>query len=127
MWQTRSAHVPTIACPSHGAPCRSPGHDGLPAELYRKFQGLLAPLLARLFTTVTELGILPARFHEGLITVIYKSSDRSEPTNYRPITLLCTDYRLFTKCWPCGSIPAWTASLTGSRLPLCLAGILGRT
>ncbi|KAI3427176.1 hypothetical protein D9Q98_007113 [Chlorella vulgaris] len=49
------------------------------------------------FTAVAELGILPARFHEGLITVIYKSGDRSEPANYRPITLLCTDYRLFTK------------------------------
>jgi len=62
-----------------------------------KLTQALAPLLARLFTAVAELGILPARFHEGLITVIYKSGDRSEPTNYRPITLLCTDYRLFTK------------------------------
>ncbi|KAI3427913.1 hypothetical protein D9Q98_006305 [Chlorella vulgaris] len=101
--QAAALGVPAVAAPEvlralrTAPPGRSPGHDGLPAELYRKFQGLLAPLLARLFTAVAELGILPARFHEGLITVIYKSGDRSEPTNYRPITLLCTDYRLFTK------------------------------
>ncbi|KAI3437676.1 hypothetical protein D9Q98_000126 [Chlorella vulgaris] len=101
--QADALGVPAVAAPEvlralrTAPPGRSPGHDGLPAELYRKFQGLLAPLLARLFTAVAELGILPARFHEGLITVIYKSGDRSEPTNYRPITLLCTDYRLFTK------------------------------
>ncbi|KAI3432715.1 hypothetical protein D9Q98_004258 [Chlorella vulgaris] len=101
--QADALGVPAVAAPEvlralrTAPPGRSPGHDGLPAELYRKFQGLLAPMLARLFTAVAELGILPARFHEGLITVIYKSGDRSEPTNYRPITLLCTDYRLFTK------------------------------
>ena len=33
----------------------------------------------------------------GLITIIHKRPDRSDPGNYRPITLLCTDYRLYAK------------------------------
>ena len=78
-------------------PGRSPGHDGIPVELYRTFKSTFAPLLARLFTAVATTGQLPARFHEGLITTIHKRGDRSDPGNYRPITLLCTDYRLYAK------------------------------
>lgn len=41
--------------------------------------------------------MLPARFSEGLIVTLYKSGDRADPANYRPITLLCTDYRIYAK------------------------------
>ena len=92
---------------------KSPGHDGLPVELYRKFKAVFAPFLARLFTAITTLGSLPARFHEGLITIIHKRGERSDPANYRPITLLCTDYRLFAK-------------VLALRLNVCLGGIIDR-
>lgn len=78
-------------------PGRSPGLDGIPVELYRRFKAAFCPLLARLFTAIAALGQLPAGFTEGLITILFKSGDRSDPANYRPITLLCTDYRLYAK------------------------------
>ena len=77
-------------------PGRSPGLDGIPADLYCRLRQSFAPLFSRLFTAIASTGVLPPGFHEGLITILHKSGDRSDPSNYRPITLLNTDYRLYT-------------------------------
>ena len=107
-------------------PGTAPGHDGLPSQLYRRLKDTLAPLLAALFTAIATTGQLPARFHEGLITVVYKGGglERADPASYRPITLLCTDYRLWTKvlalrlspCLPTIIDPAQTAFVPGRRI-----------
>ena len=75
----------------------SPGLDGIPVELYRCCWEHFAPVLARLFSAAWQLQQLPQGFHDGLITVLHKAGDCSDPANYRPITLLGTDYRLFAK------------------------------
>jgi hypothetical protein len=81
-----------------GAPSgRAPGLDCIPVELYRKFKDAFTPLLTRLFTAIATLGDMPTGFHEGLVTIIHKAGERSDPANYRPITLLNTDYRLYAK------------------------------
>ena len=77
-------------------PGRSPGLDGIPADLYCRLRHSFAPLFSRLFSAIAATGVLPPGFHEGLITIMHKSGDRSDPSNYRPITLLNTDYRLYT-------------------------------
>jgi hypothetical protein len=76
------------------APAPAPGLDGLPSDLYRRFKALLLPLLSRLFSAIGTTGTLPPGFHDGVITCLYKQGDRTHPGNYRPITLLNTDYRL---------------------------------
>lgn len=78
-----------------GQPGRSPGLDGIPADLYRQCRQAFAPLFSLLFSAVAATGALPPGFHEGLITLLPKSGDRADPANYRPITLLNTDYRLY--------------------------------
>jgi Reverse transcriptase (RNA-dependent DNA polymerase) len=75
----------------------SPGPDGLPLELYRRHADFLYPLLARLFSVMLAYGDMPFGFHDGILVVIQKAGDRSLPANYRPITLLNTDYRTFTR------------------------------
>ena len=75
----------------------SPGLDGIPSELYRMYRDQFAPVLADLFTYLGSLDDLPTAFHEGLITVLHKKGDRQQPLNYRPISLLNTDYRLLAK------------------------------
>jgi hypothetical protein len=92
---------------------KSPGLDGIPVELYRRYKATFIPLLARLFTAIATVGDMPAGFHQGLITTIYKTGERSEPANYRPITLLNTDYRLYAK-------------VLALRLNPCLANIIDR-
>jgi hypothetical protein len=67
---------------------KSPGLDGIPIELYRACRHEFAPIVAGVFTAI---GRAPPGFPEGVITV---------PTlagSYRPITLLCTDYRILAK------------------------------
>jgi hypothetical protein len=64
------------------------------------------------------LGITPRGFLTGAITAIYKKGCRLDPANYRPITLLDTDYRILGKVLSWGL--SWTASLgLSKRLSCC--------
>lgn len=76
---------------------RSPGPDGLPVEVYRKLKSLFCPLFQALFSAIGRTGQLPRCFLLGAITTIYKKGSRADRSNYRPITLLNSDYRLLTK------------------------------
>ncbi|PSC76482.1 reverse transcriptase [Micractinium conductrix] len=78
-------------------PGTAPGLDGIPVQLYRKFADVLAPLLARLFTSMGTTGSAPRGFNRGVISFLYKKGDPCLASNYRPITLLNTDYRLLSK------------------------------
>lgn len=78
-----------------GQPGKAPGLDGIPPDLYRRFRAPFAPILAGLFSAVASTGALPPRFHEGLITFLFKAGDRSDPAHYRPITLLGAEYRIY--------------------------------
>ena len=75
----------------------APGPDGLPMDLFRKYRNQLAPLLARVFSALAAGHELPRAFHDGAITVLHKAGDRTDPANYRPITLLNADYRAYTR------------------------------
>ena len=78
-------------------PGRAPGEDGIPMELYRTFGDTICPLLARLFSAVGSLRQVPRGFLDGLISVTHKGGCRADPANYRPLTLLNTDYRSLAK------------------------------
>lgn len=81
----------------HTAPGKAPGWDGIPTDLFRKLWGPMGQLLTDLFSAIGSTKQLPAGFLEGSISVLHKKGDRTAPGNYRPITLLCADYRLLTK------------------------------
>ena len=78
---------------------KSPGPDGIPPELWRWCKKKLAPVLAALFSAIHSTNQLPAGFNTGAVTAIYKGKgDTADLANYRPITLLNSDYRLLAKC-----------------------------
>jgi hypothetical protein len=79
------------------APGKAPGPDGLPPELWRKGGAHLYPLLASLFSAIGQTGAVPPGFLEGMVSPYHKAGDHADISNYRPITLLNTDYRLMTK------------------------------
>lgn len=82
----------------HMTPSTSPGKDGMTINLYQKYRNILAPFLARVFNAIFALNKVPKQMLDGLIVPLYKQDgDLSEAVNYRPITLLDTDYRILAK------------------------------
>ncbi|MCA3356875.1 MAG: reverse transcriptase family protein [Roseomonas sp.] len=80
-------------------PGKSPGPDGIPVELWRLNRGATATLLSRLFTAVGTLRRLPVGFSDGAVVALPKpgGGDATAISNYRPITLLNSDYRLLAQ------------------------------
>ena len=75
----------------------SPGPDGLPMAVYKACVQAVSPVLAAVFTAVAATGTLPVGFLDGVITPVYKAGDRTAPANYRPLTMLNTDYRILAR------------------------------
>jgi ribonuclease HI/exonuclease III len=86
------------------------GLDGIPYELWKSLKAKLASTsknrkgfdilrtLTLVFQDIQQNGVDPrTSFAKGLMIPIYKKKDKSKIENYRPITLLNTDYKLLTK------------------------------
>ena len=50
-----------------------------------------------MFSAVGASGAVPAGFLDGVISSFFKAGDPTLPSNYRPITLLDTDYRTLAR------------------------------
>lgn len=76
---------------------KTPGPDGLPVELYKKFTDTLTPYLLKTFQQALTTG-LPPTFSEAIITVIPKKGKNPEEVEaYRPISLLNVDQKVLSK------------------------------
>jgi hypothetical protein len=69
-----------------------PGVDGLPAEFFRYFWTDLKESFMDVVQDSFNSGNLPDTMSTSIITLIYKKKDRDDLRNYRPISLLCSDY-----------------------------------
>ena len=77
----------------------SPGVDGLPLEAYRRAASSFLPLLTRIFNVVGARGAVAPEFLDGAVVSLPKpgAADLADPSSYRPITLLNSDYKLLAK------------------------------
>jgi exonuclease III len=96
-------------------PGKAAGLDGLPAEIWKELAHdynkaercdpqpspmppNIRKILTKVYNDVEEYGIEEGTdFNEGWMCPIFKKSERSEIANYRPITVLNTDYKIMTK------------------------------
>ena len=76
---------------------KSPGSDGLPTEFYLAFWDDLGDFLVLVLNERYRLGVLRYNQRESLLRLLYKKDDRRLPKNWRPISLLNTDYKLASK------------------------------
>ena len=76
---------------------KAPGPDGFTAAFYKQYCNILAPILTRLFRSLTDGGKYPGSMNEAVITVLPKPGrDPAFCSSYRPISLLNVDAKLFT-------------------------------
>ena len=73
------------------------GTDGLSAEFYQCFADRLADLYVPILEACYEARDLPATTREALICLLFKKGDTKLPKNWRPISLLNTDYKILAK------------------------------
>ncbi len=76
---------------------KAPGIDGLPVDFYKSFWSVLGEdLLAVLNESLAE-GRLPLSCRRAVLTLLPKKGDLTDIKNWRPVSLLCTDYKLLSK------------------------------
>lgn len=79
-------------------PGKSSGPDGFTAQYYKCYTDLLAPHFLKAFNTLSTASCPSVTLLEAYISVIPKEKkDPTNVTNYRPISLLNVDVKLFSK------------------------------
>ena len=89
----------------------APGIDGIPYELWKLIARLhlqttgtpepwpdIIGILTDVFNDVETYGVHPdSQFHRGWLCPLFKKGNTDDPANYRPITLLNSDYKILSK------------------------------
>lgn len=93
---------------------KAPELDGYTAKFYRRFKEELIAYLHIVFNQIMEGGEAPKTWHQAVITIIPKDeSVCPNVRNFRPISLLNVDYKIFTK-------------ILAGRLKIVLNEIIGK-
>ena len=77
---------------------KSCGPDLMSPRLLKEAATILAEPYSVLFTSSLRLGHYPSPWKDGNITALHKKDDRSLPSNYRPISLLCQAGKAMERC-----------------------------
>ena len=86
--------IKTIDCiPTYSAA----GPDKIPAILLKECKSQLAPALLLLWRRSLDTGQIPPIFLKQVIIPIHKKSDKSNPANYRPVSLTAHIIKLFER------------------------------
>lgn len=73
---------------------KSPGCDGISAEFYKAFWPNIKTLLLDSLNEAYHTGELSPTQKRSVLSLIYKKNDKTLLTNWRPISLLNTDYKI---------------------------------
>ena len=84
------------AAVAHTQADKSPGLDGLTGAFYKAFPAIVKDLTAALNDALGRGSLTPSQ-STALMILLFKKGDKTERKNYRPISLLCLDYRILTK------------------------------
>ena len=73
---------------------KSPGLDGISVEFYHTFWEDIKYALINSLNEAYQADELSPTQRRGVLSLIYKKNDKTSLTNWRPISLLNTDYKI---------------------------------
>ena len=73
---------------------KSPGSDGIPMEFYKVFWEEIRDIFLQSINEAYHLGELSPTQKRGLLNLLYKKNVKAILSNWRPISLLNTDYKI---------------------------------
>ena len=76
---------------------KTPGIDGLPVEFYQEFWTLIDDDIIEVYIDVLRTGSLGKSQRKAIVNIIPKNNETKYITNFRPISLLCVDYKILAK------------------------------
>ncbi|CAM2106407.1 unnamed protein product [Caretta caretta] len=76
---------------------KSLGMDGLTVEFYRAFWDILGPDLVTVWAESLQSGVLPLSCRRAVLALLLKKGDLRDLRNWRPVSLLSTDYKIVVK------------------------------
>ena len=76
---------------------KTPGIDGIPIEFYMELWSDISEDILEMFNNVLHSGVLTRSQRRAIINIIPKNLDSTYITNFRPISLLCVDYKILSK------------------------------
>ena len=66
---------------------KAPGADGLSPVLLKRTAVVSSPILQRIFSLSLSSGTVPESWKLANVSPVFKSGDRTDPSNYRPVAL----------------------------------------
>lgn len=76
---------------------KSPGEDGIIAEFYQKYWEIIKDDMHEMLLEIFTSSQLSDSQYKGMLSLLYKNGERESIKNWRPITLLNTDYKIVSK------------------------------
>ena len=74
---------------------KTPGLDSSPVEFYSTFWSKLGPLLIEVFNESVSDGELCNSMKARIMHLVFKKGDRKSLKNWRPISLLNVEYKMY--------------------------------
>mgnify|MGYP003623222388 CR=1 FL=1 len=84
---------------------KSPGEDGLSIEFYIKFWNFIKEDIVEIMNSLLQVPTIPEKLCRGVLVLIPKTANPAKIEDYRPITLLNSDYKIFMRCMKTRIIP----------------------
>ena len=78
-------------------PSKATGLDGLGPRVLKMAASVISPSITLLINKSIATGIFPAQLKQAKVLPVYKGGTKSDPSNYRPISILPTVSKIFEK------------------------------
>ncbi|XP_050361277.1 uncharacterized protein LOC126780688 [Nymphalis io] len=99
------------------------GWDTIPTAFLKMAKDIVVPIISKIINLSFEQGTFPEAFKQSIITPVYKSGNRDDITNYRPISVLTVQSTL-GYCIPVWGGAAKTRFLELERAQRCLMRVM---